>query len=333
MKRNFLNNLGYPRFVKIDNDYFERVMLRESNGMNKGELYDKDCFDDYSYLDNCLSVGITEKDKNFDISICYDKDDNITKYSFTIYVESLVPYEDYYPLYLRVDINENKFSVEGDELIRKCYSLNEIEDKEMDKAYNTLNKLIKEYVNTDKIYEYNSIVDEALNKTKKLFYLEKPTINRKDDVIEFLKSSEEDTFFKELKKSCNCENYEEIFLTDDKLIFYMIREDDDKVVGIFNLMKKNDRYYINYSVKNPIENPGYLKMLLYLSLLKTNELNLNEVYIEGKTNNVITDNSIKLVGGILEFEEEEIRTYKINVKKSIDKYKKIYDSFVKQIDM
>ena len=98
-------------------------------------------------------------------------------------------------------------------------------------------------------------------------------------------------------------------------------------------MKKNDRYYINYSVKNLVENPGYLKILLYLSLLKTNELNLNEVYIEGKTHNVITDNSIKLVGGILEFEEEEIRTYKINVKKSIDKYKKFYDSFVKQIEM
>ena len=25
---------------KIDSDYFERVMLRESNGMNKGELYE-----------------------------------------------------------------------------------------------------------------------------------------------------------------------------------------------------------------------------------------------------------------------------------------------------
>lgn len=332
MKRKFLNNLGFPRVVSIDNDYFKgNVELIESNRMSKSELYNKDDFSDYSYLDNCLCARITEDNKNYIVHIFYDKDDNIISYYFNIYVESNVPYVDYYDLRLKVDINEEKFSVDGDELIRECYSLKEIEDKEINKAYNTLNKLIKEYINTDKIYEYNSIIDEALNLTKNLFYLEKPTINRKDDVIEFLKESEGNIFFKELKKSCNSKNYEEIFLSNDKVIFYMIREEDNKVVGIFNLMKKNNRYYINYSVK--IKYEGYLKMLLYLSLLKINELNLNEIYIEGKTNNVITDNSIKLVGGILEFEEKKVRTYKINVKDSIDRYKKNYDSFIKQIDM
>ena len=63
---------------------------------------------------------------------------------------------------------------------------------------------------------------------------------------EKLKESEGNIFFEELKKSCNSKNYEEIFLSNDKVIFYMIREEDNKVVGIFNLMKKNNRYYINF---------------------------------------------------------------------------------------
>ena len=329
MKKQFLNNLEYPTpDITIRDKYFKgSISLMESIGLNKQEMYSKNNFDQYSYLDSNRIVFLNQE--NYQIKITYDKEDNLLKYSFEIKIKSLIPYEDYYSLYLIIDATNNQFNVENDKEIRENYSRGKIEESEMNKAYNTLNKLIKEYVNTNKIEEYNPIIDKVVALTKRTFFKETPTIDRKEEIIKFLQNSKKNPLFKELLALSKEENI--IFSKNNETCILMIRKEDNQITGISYLMKKEDKYSIAYSILDLIKNAGYLKILLYLSCQKAKELGIKELYIEEEKNNILTDNSIKLVGGKLEKETIKKRIYKINIENNTSNIQKNYIDYIAKV--
>ena len=329
MKKPFLNNLEYPTpSITISDKYFKgSISLMESIGLNKQEMYSKNNFDQYSYLDSNRIAFLNQE--NYQIKMTYDKEDNLLKYSFEIKIKSLIPYEDYYYLYLVIDTSNNQFNVENDKEIRENYSRGKIEESEMNKAYNTLNKLIKEYVNTNKIKEYNPIIDKVVALTKRTFFKKKPTIDRKEEVIRFLQNSKKNPLFKELLSLSKEENI--IFSENNETCILMIRKEDNQITGISYLEKNEDKYYIAYSILDLIEHAGYLKILLYLSYQKAKELGIKELYIEEEKSNILTDNSIKLVGGRLEKETTKKRRYKMNIENNTSNIQKNYIDYIAKI--
>lgn len=191
------------------------------------------------------------------------------------------------------------------------------------------------------------------------FYLEEPSLERKDEIIEYLdefvkynsningtgsldKIYDGYTFEEALERCLNMKN-EEYAKSINRVpgkTFLLIRKNDNKIVGTinirWNLSEKMLEFggHIGYGIR-PIERrKGYNKIQLYLVLLEAQKLNLDKVMIDCSVDNLGSDKTIKALGGILErceLDESDntmTNVYWINVDESIKKYKDEYDSFI-----
>lgn len=191
------------------------------------------------------------------------------------------------------------------------------------------------------------------------FYLEEPSLERKDEIIEYLdefvkynsningtgsldKIYDGYTFEEALERCLNMKN-EEYAKSINRVpgkTFLLIRKNDNKTVGTinirWNLSEKMLEFggHIGYGIRPTERRKGYNKIQLYLVLLEAQKLNLDKVMIDCSVDNLGSDKTIKALGGILErceLDESDntmTNVYWINVDESIKKYKDEYDSFI-----
>ena len=195
------------------------------------------------------------------------------------------------------------------------------------------------------------------------FYLEKPSINRKQDALNYLN---EHIQYKSkingnrgLNRCINDISYEQwleevLNMPNEEYAkslgyvpgytYFLIRREDDKIIGMinirYNLTEEMLTYagHIGYGVRPSERRKGYAKLQLYLALKKANELSLDKVMISCDETNEASDRTIKSLGGVFERKQLEqdrseiLNIYWINVEKSIEKYKNKYEKYVKGDD-
>lgn len=189
------------------------------------------------------------------------------------------------------------------------------------------------------------------------FYLEEPTIERKKDAIdyisEFLKYDSDINGTGLLDKYLKEESYENWLIYLSKVqnkdyaysinfvpnrTFFLIREEDNKIVGMINIRLelneklKNSGGHIGYSIRPTERRKGYNKINLYLGLKKCFEYNIKDAWLDCVVSNLGSVKTIQALGGNLLKEDfsdkygEVVQMYKINVIESLNKYSSIYDN-------
>ena len=126
------------------------------------------------------------------------------------------------------------------------------------------------------------------------FYLEKPTLKRKEEAIDyynehikynadmndtgginqFLKESTYENWLKELEKKTNL-NYMNNIGWAPSITYFLIRENDNKIIGMLNLRYNVTKEliakgcsHIGYGIRPTERRKGYNKINLYLALLE-----------------------------------------------------------------
>ena len=191
------------------------------------------------------------------------------------------------------------------------------------------------------------------------FYLEEPSLERKDEIIEYLdefvkynsningtgsldKIYDGYTFEEALERCLNMKNewYAKSINRVPGKTFLLIRKDDNKIVGTINirwsLSEKMLEFggHIGYGIRPTERGKGYNKIQLYLVLLEAQKLNLDKVMLDCSVDNLGSDKTIKALGGILErceLDEADntmTNVYWINVDESIKKYKDEYSKYI-----
>lgn len=191
------------------------------------------------------------------------------------------------------------------------------------------------------------------------FYLEEPSLERKDEIIEYLdefvkynsningtgsldKIYDGYTFEEALERCLNMKNewYAKSINRVPGKTFLLIRKDDNKIVGTinirWNLSEKMLKFggHIGYGIRPTERRKGYNKIQLYLVLLEAQKLNLDKVMLDCSVDNLGSDKTIKALGGILErceLDESDntmTNVYWINVDESIKKYKDEYSKYM-----
>lgn len=191
------------------------------------------------------------------------------------------------------------------------------------------------------------------------FYLEEPSLERKDEIIEYLdefvkynsningtgsldKIYDGYTFEEALERCLNMKNewYAKSINRVPGKTFLLIRKDDNKIVGTinirWNLSEKMLKFggHIGYGIGPTERRKGYNKIQLYLVLLEAQKLNLDKVMLDCSVHNLGSDKTIKALGGILErceLDESDntmTNVYWINVDESIKKYKDEYSKYM-----
>lgn len=191
------------------------------------------------------------------------------------------------------------------------------------------------------------------------FYLEEPSLERKDEIIEYLdefvkynsningtgsldKIYDGYTFEEALERCLNMKN-EGYAKSINRVLgktFLLIRKDDNKIVGTinirWNLSEKMLKFggHIGYGIRPTERRKEYNKIQLYLVLLEAQKLNLDKVMLDCSVDNLGSDKTIKALGGILErceLDEADntmTNVYWINVDESIKKYKDEYSKYI-----
>ena len=191
------------------------------------------------------------------------------------------------------------------------------------------------------------------------FYLEEPSLERKDEIIEYLdefvkynsningtgsldKIYDGYTFEEALERCLNMKN-EEYAKSINRVpgkTFLLIRKNDNKIVGTinirWNLSEDMLKFggHIGYGIRPTERRKGYNKIQLYLVLLEAQKLNLDTVMLDCSVDNLGSDKTIKALGGILErceLDESDntmTNVYWINVDESIKKYRDEYSKYI-----
>ena len=191
------------------------------------------------------------------------------------------------------------------------------------------------------------------------FYFEKPSLKRKDEIIEYLdefvknnsdingsgsldKIYDGYTFEDALERCLSMENeeYAKSVGRCQGKTFLLIRKSDNKIVGTinvrWNLNKEMLQFggHIGYGIRPTERRKGYNKINLYLGLQEAEKLGLDRVMIDCSATNLGSDKTIKALGGVLErcekdpYDGEMTNVYWIDVKKSLKKYKNEYEQFI-----
>lgn len=192
------------------------------------------------------------------------------------------------------------------------------------------------------------------------FYLEEPTINRKEEALEFLNELVE--FGSELNGTGSMDNcldgwtYEEFLIENDKrkdsnyaysinrcpsVTYFLIRQNDNKIVGMINIRYNITKEFlelgashIGYSIRPTERNKGYNKIQLYLGLLVAQMLNEKKILLDCIVDNIGSNKSILALGGILEktavdtYDNMLTNYYWIDVDDAINTYATIYNEYI-----
>lgn len=191
------------------------------------------------------------------------------------------------------------------------------------------------------------------------FYLEKPTIKRKYDAIEFINEfykygsfingtgrlheylDDYQGWLNKLEDDFNSE------VTDTRvpsLTYFLVRSSDNLIVGMINIRLALNDYlkrgsgHIGYSIRPTERGRGYNKINLYLGLKVCYEYGIDKVLMDAELDNIASWKTMEALGGkrIKEWLDEEDNTmtvnYEIDVKDSLDKYVDIYSPMVDEIN-
>lgn len=191
------------------------------------------------------------------------------------------------------------------------------------------------------------------------YYLEKPSLERKLEAIEYIKEHEmanstingsnslnlflkESTYEKWLEKNEETENkdYAKLVGLVPSATYFTIRKSDNKIVGMVNIRYNLNEYlrkiagHIGYSIRPSERGKGLAKIQLYLALKEAIKVNLNKVMISCEQNNIASEKTILALGGILErIEYDEprdryLKVHMLDVKESLEKNKEIYEKYM-----
>lgn len=191
------------------------------------------------------------------------------------------------------------------------------------------------------------------------FYLEKPSIDRKNEIMDYInelvlynsdtngigslnKILEGYTFEQSLDRCLNMENEEyakKIGRCPGKT-FLLIRENDNKIVGTinvrWNLTEEMKQFggNIGYGIRPTERRKGYNKINLYLGLMEAQKLGLDKVMLDCDVNNLGSAKTMQALGGVLERIEVDpydgilTSVYWFDVDWTINKYKDIFGNYV-----
>ena len=188
------------------------------------------------------------------------------------------------------------------------------------------------------------------------FFLEEPTIERKEDVIDYF--NEFNSYHSPVNGSSLFEtmlygsSYEDCLQKVNKLMdqdyaksinrlpgktFFLIRKEDNKLIGMINiryLPSENTNKFlgnIGYSIRPTERRKGYNKTNLYLGLKKAKELGFKKVRLSCEKDNIGSNKTIIALGGILEISDIDpsdqtlTNVYVIDIEKSLNSYQDLYE--------
>ena len=188
------------------------------------------------------------------------------------------------------------------------------------------------------------------------FKLVRPTIEYKKQAIEYIKEQYE------YKSPINgvggldryLENYEDWLekleedrnreVTEEKVpaeTFFLVREDDDKIIGMINIrLALNEKLrktfgHIGYSIRPTERRKGYNKINLYLGLVECQRHGLKEVMLSCSKDNLGSAKTIQSFDARLEreFYDDEVyhcleQVYWIDVDYAIKSKKKEFEKYL-----
>ena len=187
------------------------------------------------------------------------------------------------------------------------------------------------------------------------FYFEIPTIERKQDAIEYMAEIFEENstvngvggldkfindyegWLKKLEKDYVAEPSDE---TVPMRTYFLVRKSDNRIVGMINIrLALNERLSkyegnIGYNIRPSEREKGYNKINLYLGLKVCDKYGLDKILLGVRTNNPASWKTMEDLGGerIREFYNEErksdVYNYSIDVKESLKTYKKEYEQYI-----
>ena len=191
------------------------------------------------------------------------------------------------------------------------------------------------------------------------FYFERPSIERKDEIIEYINEFVEYktningsgsldkilkgyTFEQALERCLNMENseYAERVGRCTGKTFLLVRENDNKIVGTinvrWNLNKSMLQFggHIGYGIRPTERRKGYNKINLYLGMIEAEKVGLDKVMLSCDVSNIGSDKTLKALGGKLERTEIDpsngilTNVYWFDVRETINKYKSIYEPYI-----
>lgn len=191
------------------------------------------------------------------------------------------------------------------------------------------------------------------------FYLEKPSLKRKEEIIEYLK--ELDTYnsdingiemlykiyegypFDEVLNNCLKRENEEYSKKINKCAiktFLLIRKKDNRIIGAINIrwnlpesMKKFSGN-IGYGIRPTERRKGYNKINLYLGLIEAKKVGLEKIMLVCSSDNIGSNKTLLALGGILVREEidpsdgELTKIYHFDVDDCIKNYREVYKNII-----
>lgn len=193
------------------------------------------------------------------------------------------------------------------------------------------------------------------------FFLEIPTINRKEEALEYLEENvrynsdlngtggmdkclDEITYenwLLELEKKKNFEYLNQSNRCPSKT-YFVVRENDNKIVGMINIRYsiskeklKEWASHIGYGIRPTERQKGYAKIALYLGLLEEQKIGEERVLLICDIDNIGSNKTILALGGKLEktevyrYDNTMTNYYWINVDNSLRKYYEYYKDYIK----
>ena len=195
------------------------------------------------------------------------------------------------------------------------------------------------------------------------FFLEVPTLDRKQDVLDYLeenvKYGSDPSGIGSMYMCLDGSTYEEWLLELERRedieyvnkinrclskTFFVIRISDNRIVGMinvrYNIAKEklgNGFSHIGYGIRPTERGKGYAKMALYLGLIEEQKRGEDRVLIVCAIDNIGSNKTIQALGGKLEETKldlsDNIMTnyYWINVDETIKKYSREYDNKIEKV--
>jgi len=188
------------------------------------------------------------------------------------------------------------------------------------------------------------------------FYLEEPTIKRKNEALEYLDEfvqyNSEINGTGSMDKCLTGWTYEDFLIENEKRkdkdymysinrcpskTFFLIRSEDNRIIGMINIrfnipqsLLEKGLTYIGYSIRPTERSKGYNKIQLYLGLLEQQKVGEKRIILGCSKDNIASNKTILSLGGVLNKEklDEESNYYWIDVEKSISDNFDKYNDFI-----
>ncbi len=181
-------------------------------------------------------------------------------------------------------------------------------------------------------------------------FLEKPTLERKQEAFDYIKEFEIDGSFPNGSGGitrfmgdyegwlAKLDTYEHMQPTESLVpaVEFFGIDDKNKIVGMVNIRLvlneelKNGSGHIGYSVRPTERKKGYAKAILYEALKVCDEHNISEALASCYESNIASEKTIIALGGKLiktvQKEDEPLKIFTIDVKQSLIKYASQYDN-------